>query len=66
MHAHIVLVAMVKSCDTGMAPHATALIVCARAELTYCGKLLISEEILEPSKFIVGSSYSGPGNKNSH
>ena len=29
-------------------------------------KLLFSERILKASKFIVGSSFSGPGNEDSH
>ena len=55
-----------------MAPHTTALLVCARAELTEGtsalghAKLLFRERILEASKFIVGSGFSGPGNEDSH
>ena len=37
-----------------------------KARALDCEKLLFRERILEASKFIVGSSFSGPGNEASH
>ena len=60
---------MVKSCDESvMWRRATASIVSARVEMRYkTMKILVfSEEILKASKFTVGSSFSEPGNEDSH
>ena len=66
VHAHNACVAMVKSCDKSVAPRATASIVSARDEAQDHENLLFSERILKASKFTVGSSFSEPGNEDSH
>ena len=67
-NAHADSVAIVKSCDRSMAS-----IVCMRLvrhwlakKVHGCEELLFRERILEASKFIVGSSFSGPGNEANH
>ena len=67
-HAHnaCVAICMVKSCDESVAPHVTASIVSARDEAQDHDNLLFSERILKASKFTVDSSFSEPGNEDSH
>ena len=55
-----------KSCDESVAPRATASIVSARDEAQDHDNLLFSERILKASKFTVDSSFSEPGNEDSH
>ena len=69
MFIHNACVAMVKSCDEPVTRRTAASIVHAtRADRRRktIEKLLFSERILKASKFIVGSSFSVPGNEDSH
>ena len=57
---------MVKLCDESVVPRVTASIVSVRDEAQDHENLLFSERILKASKFTVGSSFSEPGNEDSH
>ena len=71
-HAHNACVAMVKSCDESVTPLATtSIIMCMGSaeigdEAQDHENILFSGRILKASKFIVGSSFSEPGNEDSH